>query len=296
MGQKFTMKVSDGSVWDELYPKSTVDQISTDKEIEVQLTENLGAYRPGDIIPVGTTVEEFIEKLTQTRVPPVYKSPVLSVLNTGETDYEAGTLVSANIIATLTKNDAGPATLTARKNGATVSEYAGNSIEWGESFQVEDNINIYEVRASYEEGPVKNDSLGEPHPSGHIFAGLLTSAPMIINGKRKLFIGSDKNVTPCADSIEVRSLTTSRLGPSGGNSFNVSATVGDTRMTIAYPDYLKDLTGLRYEEGGYDIKNLLTKTAVDVEGYSGFTAIPYKVYTLIFPQPIPANMTFTATI
>ncbi len=87
------------------------------------------------------------------------------------------------------------------------------------------------------------------------------------------------------------------LNPSNGTTFTISIPVGAVKVTFAYPASLRDVTSVIYVEGlGADVKGAFTKTLVDVEGASGYTAISYKVYTFVPVEAFGATATYNVTV
>ena len=87
----------------------------TTQEHEVQLGTggSIGGLETGDTIPVGTTLDELIQMLTQVSVPATYTQPgVTCRVSSGmsASSYEVGTEINTTIQGTFTQNDAGALT------------------------------------------------------------------------------------------------------------------------------------------------------------------------------------------
>ena len=84
---------------------------------------------------------------------------------------------------------------------------------------------------------------------------------------------------------------------SNGNTFTVNIPVNAQVVLIAYPATLRDVTSIKDVNGlNADITSAFTKSAVNVEGAAGYTAISYKVYRLDFAKPNDAANKYTVTI
>jgi len=146
-------------------------------------------------------------------------------------------------------------------------------------------------------GPIKNDNMGDPSPTGAIGAGSVSSGNVIYTGKRATFYDADMETEAVETSAEVRDLTQTALGLANGDSWTLNVPAGSRRVTIAYPATLRDLSKVAYvEQGSAEYKDLFVKSDVNVEGADGFTAVAYKIFTYIMAVPTPAAMTLTVTI
>lgn len=299
----FLMKTkrTDGT-FDILHPITKTANVKTAEEISVMLDENIGSYTNGDTIPAGTSIDAIVRKLVQVQIPPKYTQPSVSIsVSSGTTggSYEEGTTATPTLAASFTKNDAGSLTnIVIKKNDIQVATSDTSPISHTEDITITGTIK-YSATATYAAGLIKKDNFGEDYPTGSIAAGSKsTTSNITYTGYRKYFWGSDTVTTPAVSSANIRSLSeSSSSAASAGTTFTLAVTKGQTRATFAYPASLRDVSSVKYVEMGNDeSKAMFTKTVVPVEGANGFTAIDYKVYTLIPAQPFPSDMTFTVTI
>lgn len=298
----FLMKTknSDGT-YDILHPITKTANVKTSEEIPVMLTDNIGSYSNGDIISAGTSIDSIVRKLVQVQIPPVYTAPSVSVAVSSGTaggSYEEGTTATPTITATFTKNDAGSLNnIIIKKNGAQVATSTSSPASHTETITITGSIK-FSATATYAAGLIKKDNFGEDYPTGAISAGSKDSSEITYSGYRKYFWGSDSVTTAPASSGNIRSLTNSSSNAaSQGRTFTLSVTKGQTRAIFAYPANIRDVSSVKYVEMGNDeSKALFEKTVIPVEGANGFTAIDYKVYTLMPAQPFPSDMTFSVTI
>jgi hypothetical protein len=66
---------------------------------------------------------------------------------------------------------------------------------------------------------------------------------------------------------------------------------------FAYPDTLRDVSTVKYVEvANSEVKDVFTKTSVNVEGANTYTAIGYKVYRYVPNAPFPNAATYVVTI
>lgn len=284
-----------------LHPITKTNNVKTSEAIPVMLTTNLGSFKNGDVIDVGTSVDAIVRKLVQVQIPPKYTAPSASIVVTSGSaggTYEEGTSVTPTLTGSFTKNDAGAlSSIIIKKNGVEVATSTTSPVSHSETFIVAGST-TFNSTATYAAGEVKKDNFGDDYPNGRITAGSKSSANITYTGYRKYFWGADDVTTAATTSADVRAMTNSSTGAaSAGKTFNVKVTKGQTRATFAYPATLRDVTSVKYVEFNNDeSKNFFTKTTVAVEGASGYTAIDYKVYTYIPAQPFPSDMTFAVTI
>lgn len=203
--------------------------------------------------------------------------------------------------ATFNKNDAGDLTAISIKKGAqSVKEGIVSPLDYtGEAIIVGDETVTFTASATYKEGAIKNDNLGNPSPNGHILAGTVASSGYSITGKRNLFYGTGVGNLPELNSATVRGLANKQLNPSNGLSFNINIAQGQQFIIFAYPATLREVNQVMYvETNDTGMASSFTKTLVDVAdargGENGKTS--YKVYSYRMSTPAAAGMTFKVTI
>ena len=166
----------------------------------------------------------------------------------------------------------------------------------GDAIVIGDETITFTAKATYAEGAIKNDNLGQPSPDGHITAGSITSSAYSISGKRKAFWGAGAGVTPSLTSDYIRGLANSRLNiASGVTNFTVAS--GNQHIVIALPSG-KNLTKVFSVEMNNDLLPNFTDEVIqvaDVRGESnGLTN--YTVWHYQMSTPAPSDMTLQLTI
>lgn len=261
----------------------------------------VGGLKTGDEIPVGTTMDELIKLLTQKAVPATYTQPGVTCRvssGTAAGNYEVGTEISTAIQGAFTQNDAGALTnIEIKKGGSSVLSQATSPITTEtQIFTLGEETVSFTCIATYAEGAIKNDNLGQPSPNGHILAGSKTSSAVSFVGKRNLFYGTGVGAAPEATSEMVRSLANKQLGPSNGTSFNVKVATGQQYVVIAYPATLRDMTKCFYVEQNTDLAENFTKSTISVQGANGAAGADYKVFVYAMAIPAAAGMTLQVQI
>lgn len=275
----------------------------TQEEIKVNGVTGLGIAN-NSTIPAGKSLDEIVKMLVQKAIPATYTKPTVSIANNGgqaSGAVEAGTSITPKLRATFNKNDAGNLTkLEVLKGSESVGngtsspyDYTGNPIVIG------DETISFTSKATYGEGAIKNDNLGQQSPNGHITAGSVTSSAYSITGQRNLFYGTGVGSVPGLTSDVVRKLANKRLNPTQGLSFNISIATGQQYVVFAYPATLRDVNQVMYvETNDPGMAENFEKKLVDVAdargGANGLKS--YKVYIYAMSTPAAANMTFKVTI
>lgn len=276
----------------------------TTEEHEVQLGTggSIGGLETGDTIPVGTTLDELIQMLTQVSVPATYTQPGVTCrvsAGTAAGNYEAGTEINTTIQGTFTQNDAGALTsIEIKKNGSSVLSSPTSPVTTdAQVFTLGDETVTFTATATYAEGAIKNDNLGQPSPDGHIQAGSKTSGNVSFTGKRNLFYGTGVGAVPELTSEVVRGLTGKQLAPFNGTVFNINIEVGQQYVIFAYPATLRDVNQVMYvETNDTGMATSFTKSNISVQGANGAAGADYKVYSYGMATPAQAPMTFKVTI
>lgn len=256
-----------------------------------------GAYNDGSVIPLGTPLEAVIKNMLQLRVPYTYAQPTLSLTTSATTNPEIGTNVSATLVSTWSKGDAGTATeFRVDMDGTVVQTTSGSSpANYSASFQLLTSTS-FTAEADYGQGNQGYDNLGDASGTP-ISAGTKTSATLTFTPRRASFYGADTGTSAAATSANVRSIANSVLGHTNGSTFTLNIPAGSTRVTIAYPASLRTLNSVKYVEvGNSEVKDTFSETSVSVEGANGASATSYRVYTYRPSIPFGSAATYTVTI
>ena len=261
----------------------------------------VGGLKTGDEIPTGTTLDQLIKLLTQKSVPATYTQPGVTCRvssGTAAGSYEVGTQINTTIQGTFTQNDAGALTTIEILKGAdsVISQASSPVTTEAQEFTLGEETVSFTAKATYAEGEIKNDNLGQPSPEGHIQAGSKTSSAVSFVGKRNLFYGTGVGTAPQVTSEAVRALTSKQLGPSNGTSFNVNVAVGQQYVMIAYPATLRNMTKCFYVEQNTDLAANFTQSTISVQGANGAAGADYKVFVYQMAIPAAAGMTLQVQI
>jgi len=256
-------------------------------EITVKGTSQ-GAYSDGNVIAAGTTIETIIKNMLTTIINPTYTQPSTSITNVSSSSYELGQQVPISITQTFTVEDSGGKVSEAiYKDGVSVSI----TNTFSETLTCDDSTAYYGT-VTYSEGPIKNNNIGDPYPTGHILSGTVTSSTRTINAYRKMFYGIS---LPATTSAEVRSLGNSLLNPVNNSVVSFPIPIGATSVTFAYPKSLGTVLTIK-DALNIDIKGAFSLTEVSVAGANNYIPILYYVYKYTPASPFAQTNTYTITI
>lgn len=276
-------------------------------EITVELGPNgsVGGYETGDIISADTDMKTILNKLFRKSLSASYTKPKVSLAaqSTAAGSYEYGTNITAQVKATFTKNDAGAIqSISILKDGVELLTGTSNTLTSNaETFQLTSSVS-YTASATYGEGAIKNNNLGEPSPDGHIAAGTVTSSAVTFTPYRQgYFYGvlTTDNTTPLTSEI-IRSCNKKNGAYAAGNLPLISASsVSDRkRIFVACPATSKGVTKvvMPSAQGADATKDFVKQSStVTVEGANGATGIAYNVW-VYEPALISDDQTFTVTL
>lgn len=284
--------------------------VGADETFTVELGEGgtLGGYKTGDSISADTSIETIIKKLLMKQVPPTYTQPSISITNNGGSasgSYEIGTEVTPNVRATFTQNDAGALTnIQFKKGGSNVGEAQTSSpATYTEAEFTLETATSFSATATYAEGAIKDDNLGEPYEEGHIAAGSKTSSNFTFTPYRQgYFYGVLETSSTDAplDSAIIRSGTAKNGAYSAGNLplISASSVTSPKRIFVACPATNKGVTKVVMPSAmNADATSDFVKqpSPTDVKGANGYTAISYNVW-VYEPASISSDQTFTVTL
>lgn len=222
-------------------------------------------------------------------VHPSYVPPTLVLSATGDTEgeYESGEEINPILNRTFNQNDAGALTgsTLVRTPGGTISaSFPYTDVD----YQVVDGDTQYQATANYAAGPVKNNNLGNPDPTGQIGAGAITSNILHYIGVRAVFYEGITTAIP-ASSVAVRALTGVQLDPAN-NDFTIDIPMGTVHVIFAIPDTLIVDSVEYLEFGNADVKALFDTSSVTVEGANAYSPIGYTVYSYTPIEPFTSEV------
>lgn len=266
---------------------------------------NLGALNDGETIPEGTSIDDLLNLITQKAIAPTYANPTVSIARSGSGtasgSYEAGTSITPILTATFTKNDAGDLTELEILQGSSEvgSDTTSPYTYTGTAIVLGDETITFKAQATYADGPVKNNNLGNPDATGQIKAGTITSSNYTFTGQRNLFWGTGVGELPTLNSDTIRGLANKKLNPTQGYSWDIPIAVGQQYVIFAYRSTLRDVNQVMYvETNDIGMASSFTKTTVQVADARGGEngQVEYKVYSYRMAAPAAAAMTFKVTI
>lgn len=279
-------------------------KVGEDEVFTVELGSGgtLGGFKTGDTIPKDTSLETLVKKLLMKQVPPTYSQPSVSITNNGGTasgSYEIGTSVTPKVRATFNKADAGDLTsIQFKKGSSNVGEAQTTSpADYTEETFVLESATTFSATATYAEGPIKNDNLGQPYPDGHIAAGSKNSSNFTMTPYRQgYFIGSTED-TAEVTSATVRGLSLKKNGAYSAGTIKLTVPVGAQRVLIACPVTNTGMTKVLNESAlNADVTSTFVKSTVDVEGAAGYTAVSYNLWTFVPDVPYGQEAVLAITL
>ena len=310
---KGCFKIGDGtSTWNQL------KYIGKDSELlakavmfdsDMVFTEQFGRYKPtGGKVTVPSNGKSLyavlMDAYSQDKNPTITQ-PSVGVSSTTAKAYEAGTSVTPAYVGSF---NAGKYEYDA-STGVTVTKWSASNNVTDEvvekqngsftAYVVTDDANYkITVSATYGNGTIPTTALGQEYADGQIQGSTKTATTAAITGYRNSFYGTITDKTKPTDSDTIRGLQQkSNRNLTNGNTFNVTIPVGAQRVIIAYPATLRDVTSIKDVNGlNADITSAFTKSTVDVQGNSNYTAISYKVYVQDFAAPNDTANSYTVTI
>lgn len=273
-----------------------------------KLSENItvkgdchGTFVNGEIITKGTRIHDVIKGMLDDTYEFPYKFPTLE-LSGAESNIEVGNVVSMTIEPKYNQNDAGPIKrfmLERSKNGGDFvvlydTDYLVTHTE--PSITITDSVDIISFRATvwFEEGQIKYDK-GQKI-EGHVEAGDISTV-LTISGVRKCFYGAESGIrVPVQNSVQVRNLPNSTVFDIDGAVITMDIPANTSRITIAYPAYIRDVQKITSKKLGYDIKDVFEVSNIRVKGDNNYNDISYKVYTYIPDKAYPSDDVYTIHI
>lgn len=262
---------------------------------------SIGNWTDGKTVPEGVTFTEWLKQAAQKPIKATYTKPTVSIANNGgqaSGAVETGTSITPKLRATFNKNDAGNLTkIEVLKGGTSVGNDTNSPYNYtGDVIVIGDETVSFTAKATYEEGEIKNNNLGEPSPDGHVLAGSVTSSAYNITGHRNAFWGSGVGKLEDISSDKIRALTNKRLNLTANTNIALKVESGQQYIVFALPAP-RTLKQVIYDDLGD--KGMLasfvksTIQVADARGeQNGLKDYNCYVYNLSTPAAAPMNFTF----
>ena len=237
-------------------------------------------------VKAGDKIEDFLRLAFRKATNPTYTTPTADFgsATTSTANIEIGETKTISLVGKYNKNDGGAATAHRIYKGSTKVADANT---FSESVTFGTNSISYGYEVDYEAGPVKNDNLGNPSPTGQITGGTTNRASITYTPNYKIFYGV--------------------AGP-GVTDFRTLnwAWKGTTALTIATGTTLKDFyivvpsdksvtSVIDVESSNNEILPQFAESTVSVNDAGG-TGRSYKLYKWPAGSTYPTNHTLKITI
>ena len=271
----------------------------------------VGSIEAGDVIPAGTSLQQFVEQLVTATFYPTFTAPTFTVSRNIASQLEIGTITNVTLTGSfnrgsITGKSVGgiwqPATFQDYRSGVATlytlnsTPNGTNNILTVNNYQIVSGNQSWSASVSYAVGPQPVDSKGDTY-STPLSSDSLSANTANTNGVRAYFHGTKTNTTVPATSADIRGLTTSVLNPSNGTTFSISIPIGTEMVLFAYPSTLQNVSQVLYVEGlNADVKGIFTQITISVESANAYDSINYKVYYYIPVEPFSATATYNVTI
>lgn len=300
-----------GQLW--VKPGADISTISADKvmfDSDLVFTYQFGKYTPtGGKVTVPADNKSLLDVLNDAYSEdknPTITQPSVGISSSTARAYEVGTSVAPAYSGSF---NAGNYEYGPKPTGAAITEWLASNNVTTETkttqtgtfaaYVVPDGSNYrVTIKGTYSDGVVPITALEKPYPAGQIKGTTKTAQSGAITGYRNSFYGTLTDKTTAINSATIRGLA-QKSGKAlvNGNTFTVNIPVNAQVVLIAYPATLRDVTSIKDVNGlNADITSAFTKSAVNVEGAAGYTAISYKVYRLDFAKPNDTANKYTVTI
>jgi hypothetical protein len=210
--------------------------------------------------------------------------------NAGSYTYGPATGVTVSSWKTERVTNNGTTELTGVGTGGAVTD--NGPFKMGD--QTGDYTSIaYKVTATYGDGVLAHDNLGDPCTNGTKITGSTTSkTSSAVTSFRKYFYGALTTVPENIDSDFIRDKLTHSTGAwSNGKTFDITIPEGAKIVVVAYPATFNDLSMICDKAAfGTDILgSSFVKSTKAVEGANDYAAIDYKVYVYTPDTALGAN-------
>lgn len=280
-----------------LSPDGIQDIHTSDVVLKLSPGKSYGKYVNGQTIPAaGKTAIEVQLDAWQETIPAVYAQPTTTLsIDQNSLTLEVGTSVNVTITNPFTQNDAG--TLSSRSIRKDSVEI-GNTSPYLDNGVIVSTVNkVYQAVINYNQGPIKNDNLGQPSPAGRIEAGQIVSNIVNLRGYFRSFWGS-VSAQPSSSS-DVRALESNRLENGVvSNTFTLNTGAINSKFVIvlAPGKSLSSVVDLDALNLNITSEYILVNNNMSVNDASGTPVSGFKMYVKTNSVPYTSNHRHSITI
>jgi hypothetical protein len=233
---------------------------------------------------------EALTKTNPTYVMPVVVESVTAGQQPGR--YEYGTVIGPlTFAASLQVNDSGgPAVgggIHMMQNGSLAGTNSPLAVN---SFALEaNNALVLQANISFLAGAVKNDSLGQPYPTGQIQAGTANGSPKMWQGDYAVFYGAlSGNILDFNLSSQIRGSSLDNVLSSAIQGGTINTGTDDTYFMVALPPNRTLASVVDLDALSVDITSQYALTVANINDLAG-NAQQYNIYRMHVSIPYSAN-------
>lgn len=243
------------------------------------LGSDIGAYADGDTIMPGENLVTVVSNMLRTRILPTYSQPTAG-LDDGESSVQevGNQLNPVSLTGSWSQNDAGDYnSLEFARDGSTIGSgsfaYTDNDALYSSTSTV-----VYEFEVCYDEGPTKDDNLGDPYPTGKVLAGCV-DAETSVTGIYPFLWGVDASDLSGGGTAAYTSLDKHVHGK--GDKDVVWDVASNVYMYFCYPSSYGELSEI-IDNNGFDVTDAFDVYTVGVgsSGQDKEWSVSYKIYKL----------------
>lgn len=295
----------DGEKWCAMDGNYNAENVYFDSDLTYTApigVKTVPASGSGTISAAGKNVKEVLASILAEKKNPGKTNPAVSFTSQdGFGTYEIGTKKNLSYTASLSAGSYtyGPATgITAQSWSVSCTNVDGAKTSATGVFEnvvAEATPKTITATATYNEGAVPKNNLGDDYPAGKIAAGSASKTSKELVGVRYMFWG------PVTTDIELNSANIRALAHKKavgtGTLDTFGAVAGAKKVIVAVPADRKISKVLMPSALNADVTALFVKqsTTVSVEGANGYAGAAYNVY-VYQPASIDAGETYSVTI
>jgi len=286
------------------------DEIFLKEDIPVILPqgETVGDYgnMNRNIVDNQNNLQQILKNVFQKRVVPTYQVGRLETTFVVPELYEVGETISVTVNTSYIRNNSGLLsnyTIDSTVNNVTTILHQSPSLVSSVTKQILATPfqNVLSVKGYYNNGEPLFDNIDtfyerfdtENEVPGKILAGDTNFTYLTVIGRRAMFFGNRTTIPNTLTSSIIRA--GGKFIPESYAEFQVRFEIpsGSRFIYVALPstEYSNSSKILYVEQGNTDITEQFEIEDLNVEGFGGYTAVPYKIYRYNLPFEIKDKMT-----
>lgn len=258
----------------------TTDQVKLANDITIGNT--IGGFIQDEIVKKGTTLTNFLMKLTSAVVHPNYQLPTAVFSISDKLSGRTGDEVTLHFNIKYTKNDGGDIDRIDYLIDGVIVATGKSSMTY--DYLITEGTHDIVAKVYYNQGPIKANSSGVDDPIGRIEAGVIETNSIQFTGSQVSYAGGSVEVPSDIDYTYLNTLSDRISAFESGVEYTFTVDSGAMFICIAVPSSVGKLATLVQSSMNMPVLDTFTLKKEQVINTDSGSEL-YNIYTLELAAP-----------